>query len=845
MSDVNTESTASAWKPVSQLKTAKDLCNLLNALRMARFRKEIDWRLNLAYYRGQQFSYWNPAARRIESLPTEDGEKPRYRVRMVSNQILPGTQSLLSKLVKTKPIFGATPGQPGDKAIKAAQFAETLLEMWWRDFELQNKLTEALLWSIHAGAGYWKITWDPLANKAMKFILGPDGNPIVDDALATQFKLQCQTAGIDPQEKIVYMGDLKVDVLSPFHVFGDPTKSDASDWKWVITQHNLDQDEVRARFKQDIPADGMAATPDQTLPFGNAEFGATPNVVKVYCGYFLPQPAMPKGRYVVWTEAGGQKILYDGAWPWPELTMLPVVQFQGIKVPGLAPGDALTTQARPLQKQLNRMLSQVSEYFNLTVRPQWIAPVNSLRTRMTNEPGVVHEYNPVGATNLKPEPMDMPSIPPYIEQLLADLSGRLRDIYGLTDVTEGTLPPNLEAADAIDLLQEMAIDKFAPAIESNERTIARAGQIMLNIAQKKYEEPRMLRIQGFGGAGQVKEFCNADFSGPIIVHVEAGSSLPRTRAARRQQIGQWMQQGLLSPQKAWKYYDLADIKDLAVEFAADEDHAYREHDKMLNGIPLNPEALQQATQAMQQHPGVNPQTGQPFQGPQEVQDFLQRAALQPKLVENLEVHLDTHAKYMRGMEFETLNPAQRKAFETHYEETLMTWRSLPRIVDPVAPKINVQLRSDVGPTTMADILKRSGVPEADPQILGTELPLENMVIDNVDKPNARLPMQELTDTAQTLLQTQEANSNAQLANAMQAHKHVTDVQGNEQQQQAQQEKSGHDLFAAQTQLQNQQELHAHAVRTAKAQADLAEKKARESSFKPKPTTAKPKPTKGK
>lgn len=115
-------------KPVSKLKTAADLSRKLDSLRKARQRAEKDWRLNLAFYRGDQYAQWNPHLNKgrggIQQVPTEDGEKPRYRVRIVANMIVLGVQSLVSKLLKSKPIWSATPGTPGNKAVKASQAAE-------------------------------------------------------------------------------------------------------------------------------------------------------------------------------------------------------------------------------------------------------------------------------------------------------------------------------------------------------------------------------------------------------------------------------------------------------------------------------------------------------------------------------------------------------------------------------------------------------------------------------------------------------------------------------------------------------------------------------------------------
>ena len=72
---------------IRNLGSVADLNRKFEWLKTARQPLENQWKLNLAFYKGRQYSYYNKSARRIESLPVEDGEKPRYRVRLVSNQI--------------------------------------------------------------------------------------------------------------------------------------------------------------------------------------------------------------------------------------------------------------------------------------------------------------------------------------------------------------------------------------------------------------------------------------------------------------------------------------------------------------------------------------------------------------------------------------------------------------------------------------------------------------------------------------------------------------------------------------------------------------------------------------
>ena len=126
----------------------------------------------------------------------------------------------------------------------------------------------------------------------------------------------------------------------------------------------------------------------------------------------------------------------------------------------------------------------------------------------------------------------------------------------------------------------------------------------------------------------------------------------------------------------------------------------------------------------------------------------------------------------------------------------------------------MQLRESVGPTTMAEILKRAGVPAADANILATEPPMETMVTDNIDKPDADAQgpgreANDLSEVAKIMVEADTANASAQLTNAQSQASH--------------EQTHTH----AQTAHAQRAELHGHAVRKAAAEADLAERRAKE------------------
>jgi len=771
-------------KSMDSIRYAKqpgDLASQRKKLYAALGKDRIEWKMNREFYKGNQWIISNPITGEIQDLNfgLGDSMQPRFKVRLTSNQIKAGVMAYVAQLVKTKPVITATPDSGDDKDLKAAQMAEALYAYWWREFDMKSKLQSALV-NAQLSQGYWKISWDPYAGRGTSFLINPQtGQPITDPVMADIFKEEIEALGGDPKQysQTVNLGDITVEVMPGENVILDPAAATFEDAEFAICKHAMDPSEIYARWGALVKPDGASEDASTGLPWGlsatrQGQDKPLPVTKDVWIMYHRKTAALPQGRYVVWIE-GPDKILMDEPWNFP-FDELPLVKFPGIERPNSPLDEPLVTDVRPLQKELNRTISQIVQHKNLTIKPQMIAPVNSLRDRLTDEPGAVFQYSPVA--NQKPEWREMPQLPPYVFNHLQDIQNRIDRMFNMQAVSRGDVPPNVEAGVAIDLLQEASVDQVAPIIQRMQGALVRAGHIMASYAAEYYIEPRLLKIVGSGGTVQVKKFKNSDISGGYSFHAEDASGLPRTRAGRQARIEWLVQSQLIDPRQALKMMDVADLQGIQTKMMQAEDMALRENEKLLKGQPLNQIALQEAMQEVQAAMAdptadVN-QDGVP-DTPEEkqawAQQVLEMAAVQPQPFEDLQTHLETHGSFMMGVTFEKLPPELQRGFIDHYNATAQALQAQAPQPEGKAPSINLGLKGTLGPTAAAEMLNAAGITSITPEQMA-EQPLETWVTDSMDKPDTDEAGNDPLTQAEQLLNMQQQQDKHDLAAMAVAHK---------------------------------------------------------------------------
>lgn len=718
--------TNEASKSVTQMKTVAELNQYVKDQQRSRSRLELIWKLGIAFYRGRQYTYYNSAMRKLMQLPTDDN-KPRNKRRLVSNQIKPCTNKLVSKLSKTKPVFAATPGNGDPLSIKASRLAEAAAEYWWNSLNCQRKFREALVWGRIAGQGYWLVTFDKEAGEPYSYIMDPEdpSKPLPSEIGASYVnEMKGYGASEEQLKATVKQGDIQITVVSPLNVILDSKATSFDTCQEAVVIMHMSPQEVKTRYGKDCKADSALSEGDLATQLSDLD-NQKKALVEVRYLYVVPSATNKTGRIACFTK---DEMLMDGPWDFP-FEHLPLVKFGAAPIPDSPYDSGEVEDAIPLNKELNKTLSQLVTHKDLTISPKWLVPRGAGMQAMTDSDEQI-QYNPTQAGN-KPEQLHPANMPNYIEPLLQEIKDRIRECFSLTEPEQGIAPAGLESGIALDMLQEASTDLVAPIVLDNELSLSRCLEMCLKYARKYYTEERFLPITGESGRAQIIAFQGRGIPSNISIYTEAGSSLPRTRAGRMARVMQLKQMGLMEPGQEWKYMDMPDLKGWKQRAMLDEDQADRENDKMKAMQPLNATALQGAQAQVQT--GVNPQTQMPFTGPEEAEHFLQTAAFSTNDFDNHNVHYTTHVNFMKSVTYEELDPMIKNVFEIHIAAHMQAIQAATPAQDNI--RANVAVHSALGPSATAALLQAAGATGITPEML-TEMPLDTVVFDSMDKPGS-------------------------------------------------------------------------------------------------------------
>lgn len=581
--------------------------------RAKRMREPFDrqWYMNLAFYFGRQYVVWmNPSNQTVARL--YEPAAPSWRVRLVSNKCRPLIRNEVSKLTKEEPQAFVRPRGSDDDDLQAARAAEMISEYEMDELHYNRVLRKATFWMCLTGTSFIKDSYNPQAKD-------PSGVP----------------------------GRIVLEAVNSFHLYVLENQEEDIELQPVVCHAMAKtRDWVRDTFDVDVMPDTNVSASLLEQRFLNA-IGASQQTPDQYVMvkelWIKPCKKYPEGG--VLTYANGQFLQEVKGWPYQHQEY-PFSKLDHIQT-GRFWADSTLVDIIPLQREYNRTRSQIIEAKNRMSKPQLVAVRGSIDARkITSEPGLIIQYQPGFQ---KPEPLPLQSLPTYVIQEIDRVQKDIDDISGQYEIAKGRTPPGVTAASAIAYLQEENDTKLSATTASMEEATEKVGRHVLHFVHDNWDQPRLVRVLGVNQTYEVDQFTQASIMGNTDFCVEAGSSAPRSRAARQAMLVELGTRGWISPPQVLKYMHLVETDRMYDESLADDRQVQRENDKMMNAQP-------------QITIGADPQTGMMM--PQQVPP----QSLPINEWDNDIAHITGHESYMKTQTFELADPQTQQLLVAHLLE---------------------------------------------------------------------------------------------------------------------------------------------------------------------------------
>lgn len=489
---------------------------------------EPQWQLNMSFYLGNQYVYYNATQNSVREL-----KAPSHRMMIVDNRIMPKVRAKISRQM-TRPGVQVVAATKAEIDAKRSEVKERILEHVDRQNNLPQDQYMVSLWGAVCGDAFIEVEWREDAGAMYR-----DG---VDEFVE---------------------GDVRRRVRSPWECWPAPDARLFSWGSWFFIGELKDIDVVKDEYKKDIPK-GMNVVPDGTEysnPFlqgrqyghgdfaSSAGFGGTKSSnrdqVMVKRLFVFPTKHQKEGWRV--TIINGREIKRES------MDWFGLVHFNNLPYFDRFWGDTELRQCIPLQKQTNRMRSSIAEWQRTMVKGKWMVHEKSMVG--TQAPNSEHFEIFLWKGQQPPVQAHIAPLPSDVWQELVINDQRMDDIFADRPVSQGKTESGVKSGVAIQSLQEGDDRLHTPALAMYERFWKEVYEKTLELAADKYDTGKEIQVVGDDiksdvlmvdrGMNERGEKTGEDMlGGSNRVIIETGSSLPTSKVARRAMILEGFQLGL-------------------------------------------------------------------------------------------------------------------------------------------------------------------------------------------------------------------------------------------------------------------------------------------------------------
>lgn len=545
---------------------------------------EAQWWENLATYGGDLWSEYDIWQGKLEERP-----KPDHKVRLAINLAQPVVRTEFAKLIKNKPIIDVLARSNDNTDLNAADVGDKVLNHYVeKQFNMPRVRRRALHWVLITGLGGIFVDYDPTKMGETEVLVDPQGNPIFDPRIISAIQKAYRKNHRNPRTKKIPQGDLVIKPVSPLQLVWDFSKQYVDEADWIIVSDVYDVVEVERRWDKVIEPQKNVQPGvlerrllnrfDLTSKMSMNTTGAQ-KLAEVHRLFIKPGHLyFPNGLELVYTD---DEVIYVSGFP-HQHGDLPVSCMGHIPSPGTRYPMSILQQVRDPVLELSKTESQMIENRNLMSNPPWLEyDQNRLPEEIQNKPGlrIKVQYMP-GVPD--PHPVQMPEIPGYVRDMVPMLKEHILEISGQGETSQGRVPAGARSGVAIAYLQEEDDTRLGPTVQEYEEMMERVAEQTLSVIAENYDAPRTIRIYRKHSEPEVFDFMGTMLAGVAGVNCQAGSALPRSKAAKQQFIlDLWDRKLEQDPRRVREMLELSQGE--PDEWEIDLQQAERENKKLMQG----------------------------------------------------------------------------------------------------------------------------------------------------------------------------------------------------------------------------------------------------------------------
>jgi hypothetical protein len=651
-----------AKKLVAWAKSEYEKC------KSARKVEENDWYLQLAFYNGYQYHDWRTVAGR-QGLVEE--ANPSMLPRITVNRIEPIIRTEIAKTTSQQPSASVVPASNDEEDLLSATAGEQVWQSVYDNNHFQTEiLQKAEFWRAITGNGFIKCFWD---GSIQNF-----DTRKIEDPLSGEKKIIRTPAS---------MGDVKYEVVSPFHLFvPDLSEEDLEKQPYIFNVYTKTEEYVKNTFKNVLPKDfkptkvTSSEIQDAALLDLRGVDNAKPDSVLVMEMWIKPNQTswLPKGGLI--TIVDTEIVQYsDSGIPYHH-GQFPFAHLHGVQN-GKFYRRSVIKSLIPLQREYNRTRSQIIHAKNLMAKPQMMYQEGSVDARkVTARAGV---WIPVRPGFQYPTPVPIQPLPNYVIQEIQQLHTDFEDLSGQHQISRGDAG-GVTAATALAYLGERDDAYLTTIYNSIEAGVEKMAKQALSLFVQYVDDKRLVKITGDDGSFDAMMLSGADIASGTDIRVESGSALPTSKAARQALVTEWMKMGFISPEDGLRVLEMGMLKQYYNTIKIDENSAQRENlmmKKITEEMAEQYESEWNAGAEQGDMDKVDPNTGDPLQVPPvvNVNDW-----------DNHAVHVEIHNRFRKSQAFQALPDVVKAEFQKHitiHEQILQKQAELQMMMQGGAPEL--------------------------------------------------------------------------------------------------------------------------------------------------------------